>query len=250
MPLFGDLTQTGISLGNMLGSSLSSIFSLAQGTSYGFIDSLVSTIPGFGAYLLMFILVLIIYGIYDLRQGGFLKWLKWLLIFGALSYALTGNPASGVLIGLFAVIIIIIIKFLFSALFSASKNLFKDTIEGLGQNLALTKKSEQTIQSEISLENQNLIIISELGQRVLNIIRDLKIEIAKQRTPEAIKRINELTANLNSGLKEISRKIDYEANLGQELTKTVQEFVKGLDEQKRKLSASMGMLKTQNCYRN
>ena len=46
MPLFGDLTQTGISLGSTLGSATGSILSVAKGTSYGYADSLVSTIPG------------------------------------------------------------------------------------------------------------------------------------------------------------------------------------------------------------
>ena len=239
MPLFNgldDLTQTGISFGEILGSSLSSILSFAQGTSYGLVNSLVSTIPGFGTYLLMFALLLIIYSIYDLRKPGFLTWLKWLLIFGALSYVLTGNPAAGIIIGLFAVIALRIIKMLFSGLFHSGKNLLRDTVENLGKNINFTNRTITQVQAIEAQNTQNFNIISGLGQRLLSITRDLKAKIAEQpRTPEVIKRINELTTDLNSELGAISGRIGYETNLVQQLTKTIQGFLNELGKQKSKI---------------
>ena len=237
MPLFGDLTQTGISLGSTLGSATGSILSVAKGTSYGYADSLVSTIPGFGAYLLMFALLLIIYGIYDLREGGFLKWVKWLLIFGALSYVLTGNPASGVLIGLFAIVIIKIIKLLFSGLFNASSNLLKDTINGLGKNLELTKRSEQNIQSAEAEESQNISAIQNEESNLSNLIKALQAEMAKQpRTPEVIARTNELATAVNEEVQKLAQTIDKEENESQRLMPVISGFLGNLTKEENSLA--------------
>ena len=164
----------------------------------------------------MFALLLIIYGIYDLREGGFLKWVKWLLIFGALSYVLTGNPASGVLIGLFAIVIIKIIKLLFSGLFNASSNLLKDTINGLGKNLELTKRSEQNIQSAEAEESQNISAI--------------------QNEESNLSRTNELATAVNEEVQKLAQTIDKEENASQRLMPVISGFLGNLTKEENSLA--------------